>query len=242
MSFLKKLQEQFRSQPANAQPSQPTNPTQTAQPTNGAPASQGQATFENPLDFYGHLSQNTPTSTKTAPEFAIPSETIQKAAGSLDFAKSVPQDIIAKLQAGDMSAFAEALNIVGRQAYASAIEHSSALTNKFVGDRLAFESEGFDQRISSKLVTSGVKSIDSLHPQAQSMFRDNMERLRQQYPSATQQDLEGATWELMESLGKQFTRNDPAQQQQQQSNKVVDYDALAGYEPEQAPSGAPAAP
>ena len=221
MSFLTKLASYAK--PSSTSTTEGKDPAKL-EPISNAPTSATQ----NPLDLYGALQQNSGNGSKTAPEFAIPSETIQKAAGQLDFVKSIPQDAMSKLQAGDLSALGEVLNAVGRNAYSMAMEHGIAVTGKHIGDRMAFESEGFDERISTKLTTSNVKSIESLHPNAQSMFKDTLVKLRKEYPGASQEELEGATWEIFQEFSGQFNK-DGKQQEQQQKAQEVSYDDMAGY-------------
>ena len=226
MNFLQKLQQMATGnkpavEPTGQLPNQQQQ-QQQQQPINQPPK------YENPLDLYGALGQNNASSTKTAPEFNIPAEKIGEVAGKIDFAKSIPQDAMAKLQAGDMNALVEIVSAVGRTAYASAMEHSQAVTGRYINDRMAFEQEGFDQRVNSHLVTSNVKSISSLHPQAQAMFKDTLRKLQAQYPGASPEDLEGAAWEIHENMASQFNRNQQAQQEQSKPAEY-DYDSMAGY-------------
>lgn len=227
-SFLQKLQAMATGkQPATVEPAGQL-PNQQQQQQQQQPNIQ-QPQYENPLDLYSALSQNNASSTKTAPEFTIPQETIGKVSGQLDFTKSIPQDVMTRLQSGDQTALLEAFNFLGRAVYGTTMEHGVAVTGKHLNDRFAFEQEGFDARVNSHLTTSNVKSISSLHPQAQAMFKDTMRKLQAQYPGASQEDIEGAAWEIQESLASQFNRSQQ-QAQQEQKPQEYDYDSMAGYQ------------
>lgn len=227
MKWLQKLQQAYGSQPT-AQPIKPDangnmpNATHPAQPT-PAPVQE-----LNPLDLYGQLSQNSINPGKPAPAFTIPTETIQAAASKLNFLGGIPQDAMAKLQAGDLSALPDVLNAVGRQAYQTAVEHQTAVTGQFLDTRFQHEQEAMDNRMSGKLVASNLKSIEHLHPVAQGMFKQTVEGLRQQYPGASQAELENAGWEIFQDMSGQFDRNGQ-QAQQQQAAVEVDYDAMGGF-------------
>jgi hypothetical protein len=230
MSWLQKLQAAYGNKPqATQQPSKTGEMPNTGNPAEGATPTAGVApTTQNPLDFYASLQQNTGNPGTPAPQFNIPTETISKAAQQLNFANSIPPEALAKLQAGDLSALSDVLNSVGRSAYQAAIEHSTAVTGSFIDQRFQHEQGLLDGRISSKLVTSNLTSIKNLHPVAQGMFKDTVDRLRTQYPGASQEELESASWEIFQDMSGQFDRNGQ-QQQQQAEAEVIDYDVMGGF-------------
>ncbi len=223
MSWLQKLQQAYGAKPTQ----EPIKPDANGNMPNTQSKPEPVQAL-NPLDFYGQINQNSSNPAKPAPAFNIPSETIKTAASKLSFVDSIPQDAMAKLQAGDLSVLPDVLNAVGRTAYQTALEHGTAVTGQFLDTRFQHESEAIDSRISSKLVSSNLKSIESLHPVAQGMFRDAVEGLRQQYPGASQAELESAGWEIFQDMSGQFNRDGQLARQAEVAAEV-DYDKMGGF-------------
>lgn len=235
MKFLQKLQTTFGPKPAQQAIVKPstTGEMPNSEGTGGGktPTAAPSPVSENPLDFYFQSRNNSSTTAKPgAPEFNIPTETIQGAASKLDFTGGISQEAMAKLQAGDFSVMPEILNAVGRNAYQTGIEHNVAITNKYVSDRLQYEQGVVDDRIGSRMVQGGLRSTAGLSPAAQKMFGDTVETLRQQYPGASIEDLEGAAMEIHQDMAQQFNFSGKAQEQAVAAQEV-DYDQMGGYGP-----------
>lgn len=184
-------------------------------------------TSANPLDILSVLGQNNANSqTSQAPSLSIPQDTLSKIAQSIDYSKAIPQEALQQLQQGDMSALGTILNSALQQQYVTLMEHQSAITNKFVQDRLAHEQGNLQQAMRGNIVDSSL-NIQDLHPTAQAMFRDVAKGFARQYPEATPQDIEQRTWEVMENLGNQFNRTQK-QQAKAQTAAEVDWDKYLG--------------
>lgn len=199
---------------AAAAPAAPVVPANGNTPTTGAAAeatAPGAATSTVPangLDLFAQLVQNNGTVAEgaQAPSFSIAPDQLTAAAAQLDFLRGAPEDAVSRIQAGDMTGLADLLQHVGRQGYQTAMSHSMALTNKFVGDRMTHEQSAIDQRIDTRLATSNIPTLEGLHPVAQGMFKETVSSLQKQYPQASQAQLQEQAWVMMEDLGKQFDR------------------------------------
>lgn len=122
------------------------------QGSTNAGASNDPETMENPLDVYAGLFSDEPRKDKEGnpikpaepPKFALDPKTITDAATKIDFMSGLPEEVSTKLQSGNIDA--ETLSAVvqhaGRNAYARAMEHASALTDRYVGMRLSHEQQG----------------------------------------------------------------------------------------------------
>ena len=117
-----------------------------------------------------------------------------EAARKVDFSKSIPPDVLAKITAGGpdaASAFAQALNDVSQRAYAQ----SSFASTKIVEAALAKFQEGLDNRLPSQIKKHQVS--DSLresnpalqHPAAAPIMEALQAQLSVKFPNATVTEL-----------------------------------------------------
>lgn len=212
------------------QPQQQPNQQQQQQSMNPTPAQA--SVSENPLDILQGLLQNKDKAqTPAAPQLSIPQDKLTEVANKLSFASSIPQEIMQKLQAGDFSAFSEAVDHVGRAAYTQALQHSMHLTNEFVGERLTHERSGLEGLVGNTLTARGLSSkLQHMHPQARKMYTEFAQEIRAQFPDASEQDIEDTVAAAMRELGAQLSQ-DPStiQQQQQQKAAEPNWDAFAGF-------------
>lgn len=210
---------------ANSAPAQSTAQAQTPAgattptpvPANGDAPSSAAATSvanttqtginpQNPLDWLmANADNNANGQTGQAPTLDIPQDTLAAVAKSIDFSKHIPQEALVALQGGDMSQLGVILNSALQAQYATIMQHSAAVTNKFVGDRVSYEGAQNQQLMRNNIVDSSLK-IQSLHPVAQQMFRATAKQLATKFPDATPADIEEQTWGMMEQLGSQFNR------------------------------------
>ena len=196
----------------SAAPAQPTAVTpggdapSSAAATSVATTTQTGVNPQNPLDWLmANADNNGNGQTGQAPTLDIPQDTLATVAKSIDFSKHIPQEALAALQAGDMSQLGVILNSALQAQYATIMQHSAAVTNKFVGDRVSYEGTQNQQLMRNNIVDSSLK-IQNLHPVAQQMFRATAKQLATKFPDATPSDIEEQTWGMMEQLGSQFNR------------------------------------
>lgn len=197
------------------------------QPADGQPGGQApQATAPKGLDLLNTIMQNE-SKQQAAPAFQIPPDKMGEIAGSLDFTGGIPQEAMAKLASGDLSALPDILNAVGRQAYTTALDHSMRVTDKHLGDRLKSHEASMSDNNRKQLVTSQL-SLEDMHPMAQAMFKDVSAKLASQFPDATPKDIEAQAWVMMEELGSQFNRTQKLQQRKLAAAET-DWDKAAGF-------------
>jgi hypothetical protein len=112
------------------------------------------------------------------------------AARKVDFAKSIPQDVIAKITAGGpeaAAAFASAINDVSQQSYAK----SSFAATKIVEAALAKFQEGLDTRLPSQIkkhqVSDSIRQTNPAltHPAAAPILEALQSQFTVKYPNAT---------------------------------------------------------
>ena len=118
------------------------------------------------------------------------------AARKVDFAKSIPPEVLAKITAGGpdaAAAFATALNDVSQRAYAQ----SSFASTKIVEAALAKFQEGIDSRLPAQIrnhqVSQSLRESNPalMHPAAAPIMEAMQAQLSAKFPNATVSELQG---------------------------------------------------
>lgn len=179
-----------------------TVPAQAAQTTQAQTTQQTQQATQqatdpaaSPLDQFKSLWEPTsnPQVDNTLPANMFagtdPAKMLE-AARKVDFSKSIPPDVLAKITAGGpdaAAAFAAALNNVSQQAYAQ----SSFASTKIVEAALAKFQEGLDNRLPSQIkkhqVSDSIRESNPtlMHPAAAPILEAMQSQLTVKYPNAT---------------------------------------------------------
>ena len=117
-----------------------------------------------------------------------------EAARKVDFSKSIPPEVLAKITAGGpdaAAAFAQALNDVSQRAYAQ----SSFASTKIVEAALAKFQEGLDSRLPSQIkkhqVSDSLRELNPAltHPAAAPIMEALQSQFSVKYPNATTNEL-----------------------------------------------------
>ena len=144
--------------------------------------------MQDPLNAYAELFKPADPSKKQAdpPSFSLDPKIIDQAAGSMDFTASLPPELQQKLQSGDTSAFMEALNHVGRNAYKNSISHMSSLTDKFVGLRSQHDQNNLGSHVRNHLVKNTINSsFADANPVARQSLEWVSDKMREAFPDAS---------------------------------------------------------
>ena len=217
----------------NANPDSPN--TNGAQPMPGNPDGKGNSTNQgnppaqkSPLDSWAALYDTSNNQSENTPQsLRIPQDKLREVSGNMDFAQSVPPELISKFQSGDMSAFSEIMNTVGRQIYSTAMEHATGVTDHHLTSRFESERKASNKQARVSTVDSQL-NVSDLPQVAQGMFRDTAGRIASQNPNLSAKEVEEQTWTIMQEFSNQFNRTGK-QQSQQQKAQEIDYDRLGGF-------------
>lgn len=197
-------------QQPNSHPNQPGQQQQQTGGT-GSGANNNPESFQNPLDVYKGLFDNTPPTDKDGkpkvnepPAFKLDPTIIGKAAESMDFMSGLPQDITDKLQSGqvDANVLQAVVNHAGRNAYARAMEHASTLTDKFVGMRLGHEKQGLNSEVQRILANNKVLSNPNIanNPALKEHMEMVSNQLARKYPDQTPEWIADKTQQYFQDL------------------------------------------
>ncbi len=210
-SMMQRATEFFR---GNQQPNQDRgtrqNNTQSNQPQNNQqqnnqPANKNQQQNNNnqnqgdlnnpenrqtPFDAYKGLWDTVDNSAEQAPAFKLDDKLINGTAEKLDFLADLPED----LQEGFTSAFGEnaqlvakLFNHVGRKAYATSLNHTTALTDKYLNVKDTFSQKGLGKSIKEHMALTGLDAHEAAqkHPIVKETLRMIGKQIAQKHPDAT---------------------------------------------------------
>ena len=212
---------------AGSDPASQPNGGGNQDPQNPQSQSGGQS-GENKLDSFLKLYQNNNSQGETnSSSMRIPQDKLREVSGTMDFMKDLPPEVMTRIKDGDMTAFGEALNHVGRQAYAMSMDHSTGVADHHLTSRFKSERELSDRNARVSTVDSQL-NVGDLPAVAQSMFRDTASRIASQNPTLSAKQVEENTWELMQEFSDQFNRKGK-QQTQQRKSQEIDYDDFGDW-------------
>lgn len=143
----------------------------------------------NPLDAYLKMFDNVVDKDKAvAPVFALESEALAKAASNLNFADGVDQVIMQKAQEGDSAAMLQVMNAMMQNTYQTSLQHTAALTDKFVQARSTYDADALPELVRGQLTHQALNGTDIPdHPAVRNQLKETAIQLQKQHPTATPQ-------------------------------------------------------
>src|SRR5690606_25672245 len=119
--------------PNNMDPNNPNNKNKDTQDPNNPDPNKSP---DNPLDIFKDLFNNASKGDDAPPSFSLDPAAVSKITESLNFVGQLDEASIEGLKSGDVEKITSILNGVGRNAYATLMQHIPALTEKYVAARL----------------------------------------------------------------------------------------------------------
>lgn len=210
-------------QPSRQQELQQNQPQQQAAQPQGATsagATNDPNTLQNPLDVYAGMFDNKPKVDKDgnpvqapqAPVFKLDPKTVQDAASKIKFTDGLPPELATKIQSGEQLSNQEMMEVVqhvGQRAYATAMEHNSNLTDRFVGMRLNHEQQGLPSQVRRLLAQTQVMSDDVIqsNPALKEHFEVIADRLWSKYPDQSPEWIAKETKEYFTRMARALNPN-----------------------------------
>ena len=159
-------------------------PQPPAQPANPTPAPIKQEPI-NPLDAYAKIFENANKEDEGPPAFNVDNKVLDEVSGKMNFISQANPELLQKAQSGDTSAIIELIQEVGRNAYKSALHHTTALTDAHLTRRGEFEKATLSKNVKDTLTNEALSSIpNSNHPVVRAELRRIAENLARQHPDA----------------------------------------------------------
>lgn len=212
--------------PAPAAPPAPTTPPTPA--PNGASlpnSTNAPAAPADPLAPFAKM-YDTPAQTDQAPQFALDQTALTAAAGSLNFMQGVDPAVMQRAEAGDSKAIMALIEHAGRQAYQSAMSHSSTLTNKFTEAREAYNNKDFSGKVKSELTVNAMTGMANFdHPVVRKELIKVAQDIQRQHPDASPQEVAAKAKEYITALS-QAVNPTSASPQGKNNQQSTDWDAF----------------
>lgn len=216
--------------PANAGPTG-TPPVATGTP-NPAPNTNagntngpdGTNTFVNPLDAYTKLFDNANKNLDTPPSFSLDPKVLGEVSGNMDFTQGISPEMMQQATSGDAKALISIIQHVGRQTYQAAMTHNSALTDKFVGARSAYDQKSLGSKVKSELTSSALAQAPSFsHPVVRQELTRIATAMQAENPDASPQQIADAAQKYFTDIYSAVTPQ-PTAAEQRATKGEIDWD------------------
>ena len=198
-------------------------PTGQAAQQQGAASNEGQSTTPNPLDIYGKMFENIPDADKNSapPSLNLDSSVLDKVTKDLDFTKGIDQASLDALQSGDLSSLPSILNLVAKQAYSTAMQHNSALVDKFVAQRSEYDAQRIAPTVRGALTETHLSNdVSGLEfPGMKQQLSETASRLAKHYPDQSPEWIATQAKSYVKDMAMQALGIKPDQLQTLQSNQ-----------------------
>lgn len=179
----------------------------------------------NPLDSFMSLWDNTNQQQQEAPpSFNLNPEEVKKISSSMRFTDGISQEQFQQAMSGDQQAFFAMMDHVGRQAYATALQHGGALTDRFVGARSEYENKKVPSQVKKELVSANLQSaVNVQHPVIRKELTRIAEAMHSQNPDASPAEIAQAAVDYFSQISQAMT-GQQQQEQQSKGDQPVDWD------------------
>ena len=131
-----------------------------------------------------------------------------KLASAQDYASTLTPETMQQIMNGDVQAFAAVLNDVGRRAFAQAAFASGRVANTGIKQQLEQYTSGtLSQMLQDNNFQNAYQSNDHAilkHPAVAPLVQTQMQAFRNQFPTATPQEIQAKVVEYFNTVGKAF--------------------------------------
>lgn len=162
---------------------------------------------EDPFEIYSKIFEPTdPAKEPQVPKFAVSDEVLGKVAGQIDFMSGLPQELQERLESGepvDSKTLAALMTHVGRNAYSKAIQHTTNLTDKFVGLRSEYDKQGLNKSVQRVLANNNITKIPGANnPVVKGFLEMTSAALSEKYPDQPPEWVAEKTQKLFLDMAK----------------------------------------
>jgi len=143
---------------------------------------------------------------------AMTPENLNAIASKLDFSSAISPASLAALQEGKPDALLSVMNDVGRAAYMAALQHSGAMNDTILDNRLNSLSKALPDDISKVLTDNGLREhISSFdNPVVKEGMKGIADRVRSAHPDATPKEVAKMTQDYFLALAQAISPEDSA--------------------------------
>lgn len=139
----------------------------------------------------------------------ITPEQFMEAAGKIDFSKAIPQETLAKITAGGpeaAAAFMEAINKVNQMSFGQSLAGAQKLVTRSIEAARKDFTTNIPKAVRSQNVRENLsqKNANLSHPAVAPVFNAIQAQLADQYPTASEAELQQRAEEYITNMGKAF--------------------------------------
>lgn len=228
----------LRSSFGGGSPSQQPNTQGTQTPSSGGDNNQQQSNNQLPrndpgsqsaLSLHEKLYDPIQGEDDVAPAFKLDGTKLGEVANAQDFVQGVDPNLMASVQAGDLSKLPELLNAVARNSYRSSLEHGSTLTDKFVGARFSHSDKSFSSRVKGELTGQALSDIPGFQsPVVKQQINDIANRLRKQHPDAAPKEIAEEAQRIVVAMADELNPNRKSNGQDSYPDEETDWSKYLG--------------
>lgn len=219
-------------QQQNPSQQDPNQQQQSMLPGGGSQTTGNPTTPPDPLGSYHDLYTASDTNTPEVPSFKLDPDKLGGVAKAQDFMAGLDPALMQKIQSGDMSALGDIIQHATRNAYKSALEHGSTLTDKYVGARFDYSDKGLGNKIREAGVTDSLSSIPGFsNPVARQELVKVAKQLALKHPDASPADIAAEARRYLTELGNHLNPDNERKAAQQKAANV-DWDAFMSSDTE----------
>ena len=183
------------------------NPINSPDPDPNAPDPSNTNDNKQPEDRFAKFSKmwDNPKDPEKAPSFTLDPKQLDSIVEAQDFTRGIPPEVLEKVKAGDSTAIMEMIQITTRNAYRTAMEHNSKLTEGFVTAREGYNTKGFGERVKGELTSASLASIPgSKNPVVRQQLKQTAESLQRTHPDSTPEEIVAMTLEFHQQLSAEL--------------------------------------
>lgn len=154
------------------------------------------------------------------PLFELDPAKFQERVGQMDFASGLQPELVQKALGGDVQAFVEVLNAVGRKSYAESVQLGTRLTEAGVNQRVTQLQSVLPTTLRSEQVRTHLagneQSAALLHPSIAPVLMQVQQQFEAAYPQASAADISKMVTNYFGTVAKQVAGGAPQPSQEQQ--------------------------
>lgn len=136
----------------------------------------------NPLDVYAKMFENAAKNSDIqAPQFKLDPKVVDDVSSKLDFTQSVPPELMEKALTGDVKALLGVIQATTQNAYKTALQHGSSLTDTFINQRSEFDQNRINNGVKRELTSQALSDAPNFdHP----VVKQELNRIASQFAKA----------------------------------------------------------
>jgi hypothetical protein len=123
-------------------------------------------TPENPLDIYSKMFENAAKNSDIqAPQFKLDPKIVDDVSSKLDFTQAVPKELMEKALTGDVKALLGVIQATTQNAYKTALQHGTSLTDTYINQRSEFDQSKINSGVKRELTHQALSDAPNFsHP------------------------------------------------------------------------------